>query len=158
MQILLIDEAVVILVDHVERLLELLDLRLIEHCKHVGRRTLRPLLHLRCGFRFRHFCCAVFKAEKSHAFSFCNVHNRTILLTCRSVLRHCLQGYVACKNCPKNDLPCVGWEVKPYSLTQYFFKSQHKHKTQNLHLPDNSQTNGLTITQFVQCLIASLAH
>lgn len=44
MQILLVDEAVPVLVDHVERLLELLDLRLVEHGKDVGGGPLRPLL------------------------------------------------------------------------------------------------------------------
>ena len=24
----------------------------------------------------------------------------------------------ACKGCPQNDPYCVGWDVKPYSLTQ----------------------------------------
>lgn len=44
MQILLIDETVSVLVDHVERLFELLDLRLVEHGEDVGGGPLRPLL------------------------------------------------------------------------------------------------------------------
>lgn len=44
MQILLVDETVSVLVDHVERLFELLDLRLVEHCKHVGGGPLGALL------------------------------------------------------------------------------------------------------------------
>jgi len=43
-QVFLVDEAVTVLVDHVERFLELLDLRLVEHSEHVGRRSLGPLL------------------------------------------------------------------------------------------------------------------
>ena len=26
-------------------------------------------------------------------------------------------GHLACKNCPQNDLFCVEWDVKPYTLT-----------------------------------------
>lgn len=44
MQILLVDETVPVLVDHVERLLELLDLRLVEHGEDVGGGPLGPLL------------------------------------------------------------------------------------------------------------------
>lgn len=44
MQILLVDEAVPVLVDHVERLFEFLDLRLVEHGEHVGRGPLGALL------------------------------------------------------------------------------------------------------------------
>lgn len=44
MQILLVDETVSVLVDHVERLLELLDLRLVEHGEDVGGGPLGPLL------------------------------------------------------------------------------------------------------------------
>lgn len=43
-QILLVDEAVPVLVDHVERLLELLDLGLVEHGEDVGGGPLGPLL------------------------------------------------------------------------------------------------------------------
>lgn len=43
-QILLVDEAVPVLVDHVESLLELLDLGLVEHGKDVGCGPLGPLL------------------------------------------------------------------------------------------------------------------
>ena len=34
-----------------------------------------------------------------------------------SVLWHCWFGHLACKNCPRNDLLCVEWDVKPYTLT-----------------------------------------
>ena len=34
-----------------------------------------------------------------------------------SVLWHCWFGHVACKNRPWNDLLCVKWDVKPYTLT-----------------------------------------
>lgn len=44
MQILLVDEAVPVLVDHVERLFELLDLRLVEHGEDVGGGPLGALL------------------------------------------------------------------------------------------------------------------
>lgn len=44
MKILLVDEAVSVLVDHVEGLLELLDLRLVEHGEHVGCGPLGALL------------------------------------------------------------------------------------------------------------------
>ena len=35
---------------------------------------------------------------------------------CSALLWHCWFGYAACKNRPRNDLLCVGWDVKPYSL------------------------------------------
>ena len=35
-----------------------------------------------------------------------------------SVLWQCWFGHLACKNCPWNDLLCVEWDVKPYTLTQ----------------------------------------
>lgn len=44
MQILLVDETVPVLVDHVERLFELLDLRLVEHGEDVGGGPLGALL------------------------------------------------------------------------------------------------------------------
>ena len=44
MQILLVDETVSVLVDHVESLFELLDLRLVKHSKHVGGSPLGALL------------------------------------------------------------------------------------------------------------------
>lgn len=43
-QVLLVDEAVSVLVDHVEGLLKLLDLGLVKHCEHIGRGPLWPLL------------------------------------------------------------------------------------------------------------------
>ena len=36
-----------------------------------------------------------------------------------SVLWHCWFGHLACKNRPRNDLLCVEWDVKPYTLTHY---------------------------------------
>lgn len=44
MQVLLVDEAVPVLVDHVEGLLKLLDLGLVKHREHIGRGPLWPLL------------------------------------------------------------------------------------------------------------------
>ena len=44
MQVLLVDEPIPVLVDHVEGLLELLNLGLVKHDKHVGGRVLRELL------------------------------------------------------------------------------------------------------------------
>ena len=34
-----------------------------------------------------------------------------------SVLWHCWFGHLACKNRPRNNLLCVEWDVKPYTLT-----------------------------------------
>ena len=34
-----------------------------------------------------------------------------------SVLWHCWFGHPACKNRPRNDLLCMEWDVKPYTLT-----------------------------------------
>ena len=34
-----------------------------------------------------------------------------------SVLWDCWFGHLACKNHPRNDLLCVEWDVKPYTLT-----------------------------------------
>ena len=34
-----------------------------------------------------------------------------------SVLWHCCFGHLACKNRPRNDLLCVKWDIKPYTLT-----------------------------------------
>ena len=35
-----------------------------------------------------------------------------------SVLWHCWFGHLACKNRPRNDLLCVEWDVKHYTLTE----------------------------------------
>ena len=35
-----------------------------------------------------------------------------------SMLWHCWFAHLACKNRPQNDLLCVEWDVKPYTLTQ----------------------------------------
>lgn len=44
MQVLLVNEAIPVLIDHVEGLLELLYLRLIKHRKYIGSGALRALL------------------------------------------------------------------------------------------------------------------
>ena len=46
-------------------------------------------------------------------------HSSLILTTnwFPSVLWHCWFGHLASKNCPRNDLLCVEWDVKPYTLT-----------------------------------------
>ena len=36
-----------------------------------------------------------------------------------SVRWHCWFGHLACKNRPRNDLLCVEWDVKPYTLTPW---------------------------------------
>ena len=45
MEIILVDEAVSVLIYHVEGLLELLYLRLVKHGEHITGGTLCPLLH-----------------------------------------------------------------------------------------------------------------
>lgn len=61
MEVFFVDEAIPVLVDHVERLLELLDLGLIEHGEDVGRGPLGALLGvLPLGSLAGHFgCCLV---------------------------------------------------------------------------------------------------
>ena len=44
MQVFLVDEPIPVLVDHVEGLLELLNLGLVKHGEHIGGRTLGALL------------------------------------------------------------------------------------------------------------------
>lgn len=44
MQVLFVNKPIPVLVDHVEGLLELLNLRLVKHSKHIGGGTLRTLL------------------------------------------------------------------------------------------------------------------
>ena len=39
-----------------------------------------------------------------------------------SVLWHCWFGHLASKNRPRNELLCVEWDVKPYTLTHSFCK------------------------------------
>ena len=51
MQVFLVDEPIPVLVDHVEGLLELLNLGLVKHGEHVGGRALGALL----GFGLRLF-------------------------------------------------------------------------------------------------------
>ena len=46
MQVFLVNEPIPVLVDHVEGLLELLNLGLVKHGEHVGGRTLGALLGL----------------------------------------------------------------------------------------------------------------
>ena len=36
-----------------------------------------------------------------------------------SVLWHCWFGHMTCKNCPRYDLLCVWWDVKPCSVYQF---------------------------------------
>ena len=60
MQVILVNESVTVLVNHVECLLEFLDLRLVEHSEHVRRGSLSPLLRGLCFcFSARHLelCC-----------------------------------------------------------------------------------------------------
>ena len=45
MEIILVDEAISVLIHHVEGLLELLYLRLVKHGEHITGGTLCPLLH-----------------------------------------------------------------------------------------------------------------
>lgn len=44
MQIFLVNETISVLINHIEGLLELLDLRLVEHGEHIGRCALGALL------------------------------------------------------------------------------------------------------------------
>ena len=39
-----------------------------------------------------------------------------------SVLWHCWFGHLACKKRPRDDLLCVEWDVKPYTLTHHDWK------------------------------------
>ena len=39
-----------------------------------------------------------------------------------SVLWHCWFGHLARKNRPQNDLLCVEWDVKPYTVTLTFYQ------------------------------------
>ena len=55
---------------------------------------------------------------------YCNVvewfwWNSSLISTtnCPSVLWRCWFGHLACKNRPRNDLLCVEWDVKPFTLT-----------------------------------------
>lgn len=68
MQVLFIYEAITVLVDHIEGLLELLDLGLVKHGKHIGSGPLRTLLaglHL-CPFA-GHFATSVFDCQGERA-------------------------------------------------------------------------------------------
>ena len=42
-----------------------------------------------------------------------------------SVLWHCWFGHLACKNRLRNDLLCVEWDVKPYTLAHSLYKSEY---------------------------------
>ena len=42
-----------------------------------------------------------------------------------SVLWHCWFGLPACKHRPRNDLLCVEWDVKPYTLTHSLTTNNH---------------------------------
>lgn len=71
-QILLVNETVSVLVDHVESLFELLDLRLVEHGEHVGGGPLGALLGgLSLGTLARHcdgwiWACVHSKVDRSY--------------------------------------------------------------------------------------------
>lgn len=72
MQIFLVDETISVLVDHVERLFKLLNLRLIKHSKDIGGGSLRALLGgLSLGTFARHggvwiwTCAHIRKLDKS---------------------------------------------------------------------------------------------
>lgn len=68
MQVLFVNEAVPVLVDHVEGLLEFLDLRLIEHGKYIGSGALRALLGGLCLCPFaRHGGCWFSKSSASES-------------------------------------------------------------------------------------------
>lgn len=77
MQILLVNETISVLVDHIEGFFELLDLRLVEHGEHVGRGPLGTLLGgLSLGAFARHadgwiWACVDFKfvIEWCHSFA-----------------------------------------------------------------------------------------
>ena len=69
-----------------------------------------------------------------------------------SVLWYCWFGHLACKNRPWNDLLCVEWDIKPYTLTHIVFQLQHhiiiiycNRKIQcELHVQFNSITTTMT--------------
>jgi len=44
-----------------------------------------------------------------------------------SVLWHCWFGHLACKNRLRNDLLCVEWDVKPYTLTHSLEQVSFQH-------------------------------
>jgi len=45
-----------------------------------------------------------------------------------TVLLLCVCMHSACKGRPRNDLYCVGWDFKPYSLTHSLYFEIHIHK------------------------------
>ena len=47
-----------------------------------------------------------------------------------SVLWHCWFDHLACKNRPRNDLLCVEWDVKPYTLTHPYLEVRLFHYLQ----------------------------
>jgi len=47
----------------------------------------------------------------------------------------CVCVHSAWKGCPRNDLYCVGWDVKPYSLTSNLSSDkQHRKKKERINL------------------------
>ena len=46
-----------------------------------------------------------------------------------SVLWHCWFGHLACKNRPRNELLCVEWDVKPYTLTLLILSTGYQSST-----------------------------
>ena len=75
MQIIFVDEAIVVLVDHVKRFLELLNLCLVKHGKYVRGRALRTLLGLPGSFGLRRHA-----AELAHNVLANLWHTQTIQL------------------------------------------------------------------------------
>ena len=55
-----------------------------------------------------------------------------------SVLWHCWFGHLACKHCPRNDLLCVEWDVKPCILT---------HSSHQWHLQEHPVRIALVLQQ-----------
>ena len=84
-------------------------------------RILKPLCHPAPGHScrdaalfpnyFGHTCCNMVE------WFWCD---SSLILTTNwspSVLWHCWFGHLSSKNRPRNDLLCVEWDVKPYTLT-----------------------------------------
>jgi len=76
-----------------------------------------------CVFVSRNICLIVSGFHSCVLWCFCVVFCvllSSLCLNCLSVLRHFWLGDLAFKCCPRNDLLCVGWDVKCYSLTRSF--------------------------------------
>lgn len=107
MQVLLVNKTIPVLVDHVEGLLELLDLGLVEHGEDVGGGTLGPLLGgLSLGFFARHFGCFLF-------FLYLNEQNKQTIEIMRdnicfpipliSHLKKCTIAYKSSEECLESE-------------------------------------------------------